>query len=372
MQSSADSERRFGYGIEIELLLARLADYEPLSYGELRADDLFALIDELDTTDLGTDGMNTKPLHRGPSHYLVEGYTVTDSDYKPQKLLPKGIEARTPVCESIDETIQIVGELHRRLREALKRHAMVPVVLAHHPTAEDLDAPRNYRRNDYWQWALTVTTTYGPDVNISVPREYELRIKSETLHNRLNYYAPSVVALSLNSPLYRGKLFEVNGAVGKSARTYRRSIWAPLYYIHEEPQLRFEFKGLEMATRAEDYKAYFLCALALLFDENLKTEATDQARIYDLGRIAVEGLEPDFVRERAQAVLSAAERIAEEMEIDRSCLEEMHRRVESREVPADTVIEIFRETADVRETLMRLPVFEEVGEKGRKTKLTAQ
>lgn len=359
MTSASRAERRFSYGLEIELLLARSADFEPLSYRELTAQEMFEVIGRIDTSDLPTDGMNTKPLHPGPLHYLVEGYTLTDEQFKPQSLLPKGIEIRTPAVGSISEVLALTGVLHTRLREALAERGMTPLVLAHHPTAPDCDGRRNYRRDDYWRWAQTVTTSYGPDINVSLPAEFEHHIASETLHNRINFYAPSVVALSLNSPLYLGSIFRVHGQDALSVRTYRRSIYAPMYYIHKEPELRFEFKGLEMASSQADYNAYFLCVLALLLDDKLNEQASDQSRIYDLGKIAVEGLHLDFARTRAETVLLGAERIARQLKLSSSCLDEMHSRIEKKRCPANHVISLFKETGDIRQTLKLLPAFEE-------------
>src|SRR5262249_19604665 len=92
----------FKFGIEAEFLLARATDCKPLWVNDVDTDMLLDLIDSIDTSHLPIDGFNTKPLHRGPSHYLVEGYTLVDDEMQPMKLLPKGLEIRTPACSSID------------------------------------------------------------------------------------------------------------------------------------------------------------------------------------------------------------------------------------------------------------------------------
>jgi hypothetical protein len=50
-----------------------------------------------------------------------------------------------------------------------------------------------------------------------------------------------------------------------------------------------------MTCSLVDYRNYFLLWLALLLDEGLKGRASDETRIYDLGRIARDGIEAETV-----------------------------------------------------------------------------
>lgn len=356
--SPANSDQdQCGFGLEVELLLVRSSSSSPLLCTDLKFEELLDLIDSIDTSDIAIDGLNVKPLHRKPSHYLVEGYTLTDDRMRPVDLLPKGVEIRTPVYHSIDAVLDCVAVLEERLQQRLRAAGMSAVVLGHHPTAVDLQAPPNYERHDYWQWALVATSTYGPDINISLPEPVGKRVDLKKLSARVNYYLPALAALSLNSPLYLGDLWRVRGEIGKSVRTFRRSVYAPIHYIHEKPSLRFEFKAFEMASCLDDYAAYFLCSMALLLDDELVGEASDQERIYDLGRIAVEGLQLEWVRERCRVVLDSSRRIAGELGYDAVCLDEMYRRLQEIWVPADGVIGSFERTASVESVLRELPAF---------------
>ena len=69
--------------------------------------------------------------------------------------------------------------------------------------------------------------TYGPDVNVSVPKTLAQNIDLEDLNEKVNYYAPALTALSAASPLRQGDLWRIRGRVGKSVRTYHRSAIAP-------------------------------------------------------------------------------------------------------------------------------------------------
>src|SRR5205814_3074700 len=123
-------------------------------------------------------------------------------------------------------------------------------------------------------------------------------------------------ALSLASPLYRGDLWRIRGRVGKSIRTYHRSTIAPAIEIHPDENLRLEFKPFEMSSSVDDYRGYFLLWLAVILDDELEGRATEQTRIYDLGRVAIDGLETETVRQRAEEVLSRAPKALEHWGFD--------------------------------------------------------
>jgi hypothetical protein len=58
---------------------------------------------------------------------------------------------------------------------------------------------------------MEAMTTYGPDINVSVPPEVAARIDLHDLHGKVNYYAPALTALTVASPLYRGDLWRIRG-----------------------------------------------------------------------------------------------------------------------------------------------------------------
>lgn len=346
--------KEFGFGIETEFLLVRKDSCQPLSHHNLDFDLLAKLIDSIPAEDFGERGFNIKPLHSKPTPYLVEGYYLTDGDMTPVSLLPKGIEIRTPITNTVEEAIVSLNELFNRLRQRVLVEGMDLVALSHHPTESRFNAAPNYRRHDYWQWALTAATTFGPDINISVPEELSKNIEISRLAARINYYMPSVVALSLASPFLDGQLWRFRERVGKSIRTYRRSIWAPLFYVHEKPALRFEFKGFEMSRCLEDYNVFFLISMALLLDDSLTEQAPDEARIYDLGYVALNGIDSAYTREIAAMVLVGAEKIADKFGFDKSGLDEFWRRLSHRHLPADELIELFENEKSIEATLAHL------------------
>src|SRR5439155_20102779 len=114
--------------------------------------------------------------------------------------------------------------------------------------------------------------------NVSVLKTMATSLDLKALHQKVNYYAPALTALTLASPLRGGELWRIRGRVGKSVRTYHRSATAPAIEIHPDQELRLEFKPFEMAISLTDYRNYFLLWLTLILDDELKGRASDQTR----------------------------------------------------------------------------------------------
>lgn len=351
----------FGFGIEAEYLILEKSSFRPLWINDFTSSALENIIKCIHTQDISMDGLNKKPLHESWTHYLIEGYTITDEALNPIRLLPKGIESRTPIAHSIEAAVRTNITLHNRLADELHRNNLSTAIISHHPTECEFNAPRNYSRDDYWNWARVVTATYGPDFNISVPSELSNRLDLDILSGKINYYMPAAIALSFFSPLFQGSLWrpaEAPSRIGKSIRTYRRSDYAPIYYIHEKPSLRFEFKGFEMSRDPGDYHAYILICLGILLDQvfenRLQLLATDEQRIADLKELAIFGLEQTSTRERATLLLDVARLTAEKLGFSSSPLANLQHRIDTRRVPADRIIDTFMETQSISATMKTL------------------
>ena len=286
--------------------------------------------------------------------YVVEGYHLPSPEMSPRDLLPKGIEIRTPVCPSIESCLESLRVLHERMQVAIAERGYRAVSMSHHPTADRFEGPQNKRRHDFWQWAMLAMTTYGPDVNVSLPPDLNERLDFADLHAKVNYYAPALTALSLASPFYLDQLWEIRGRVGKSIRTYRRSVIAPAIELHPEEAGRLEYKTFETTNRLEDFHAFFLLWLELLLDGGLRGRASDQTRIYDLGAVARDGLAAETVRDRAAEVLDRAPGVLATRGFDHRPLEPFRLRLETGRLPADDLIDLFERERSIPGVLRHL------------------
>jgi carboxylate-amine ligase len=223
----------FHFGLETEFLLVDARTFRPLWHPDLKFSELNRILESIPLDGLPClDGLKVEPPHRKRMPYVIEGYHLPDKEFNPIDLLPKGVEIRTPLCSTIAECLGCLQALHARLQKALGGAGYQAVAVSFHPVEYHFEGPQNKRRYDFWQWAMEAMVTYGPDVNVGLPPDVARRLDPADLHAKVNYYAPALTALSVASPLYRGGLWQFRGRIGKSIRTFFRSVTAPALEIH--------------------------------------------------------------------------------------------------------------------------------------------
>jgi hypothetical protein len=331
----------FRFGLEAELLLVDGETFEPLWYQDLKFSELYAILESVPQDDVPPDGLKVEPPHRRAMPFVVEGYHVTDAEFRPYDIRPKGLEIRTPVSSSIDACIGWFATLYDRLQEALARHGYAAVAFSFHPREHHFEGPQNRRRYDFWQWAMEAMLTYGPDVNVGLPEGMYEAMDTTALDERVNYYAAALASFTLASPIHRGAPWVERGRVGKSIRTHMRSVVAPAIELHPGERGRLELKVFEMAKDLDDYRAMFLLWLELLLDGDLPGRADGPSRIYDLGAVARDGFAAETVRERGAVLLERAPGVLARHGFDPAPLEVFRRRLETGRHPADDILERF-------------------------------
>ena len=344
----------FRFGLEAEFMLANKTDFRPLWYKDVTFKTLDTIFQNISLEGIPRlDGLSAEPPHEKLMPFIVEGYGIPDADFKITDAYPKGIEIRTPVCQSLSEVLLVYETLYKRVKDALALHDMVPVAISHHPTESKFSGPQNKRRHDYWLWAMEVMTTYGPDINVSFPKAITEKLFSDLddLNAKVNYYAPALAAISLASPFLNGTNWMPKGAQGKSYRTFKRSIVAPAIELHADENFRIEFKVFEMSKNVADFEAYFLLVLSLLLDEGLKGRASNQERIYDSGAVARFGLLAEGMKYRFVEVFDRAFDILPQFGFNTAPLEKLRPRIETNCSPSDEMLEIFAETNSINSVM---------------------
>jgi lambda repressor-like predicted transcriptional regulator len=336
----------FRFGLEAEFLLARKEDFRPLWHQDISFKTLNHILEGIPLEGTGgLGGLELEPPHSKLMPYVVEGYHVPDQNLEAIDIKPKGVEIRTPVASTLDGCLGEFEILLQRLQTALAAEGLAPVALSHHPTETKFTGPQNKRRHDYWQWAMEVMTTYGPDINVAVPTEVQKDLDVADLEAKIDHYGPSLAALSVASPFVNGDLWRIRGAVGRSFRMYKRSVIAPPIEIHPDEDWRLEFKVFDMPNSTLDFRCQFLGFLALLATPELKGRASKQSRIYDLGQVARFGLQAETVQERLGEIFKYAPRRLEEWGFDARPLNHFAERLASGRTPADEMIELYQKTS---------------------------
>jgi carboxylate-amine ligase len=352
---SRENGQGYHFGLEVEYLLVDSETFHPLWHRDLSFAELNAAFESIPISDLPPlDGLELEPPHRKLMPFVVEGYHLPAPELSPQEVLPKGIEIRTPVCPSIESCLQCLQELQGRMQHALGALGYHAIAASHHPIEDHFEGPQNKRRHDFWQWAMLAMTTYGPDVNVSLPATLGDRLDPADLHRKVNHYAPALTALTLASPIVRGDLWRIRGRVGKSIRTYRRSTIAPAIELHPEEAGRMEYKTFEATSSLAELHGYFLLWLEVLLDEGLRGRASEQTRVYDLGAVACDGLSAETIAERAAEVLERSPATLAGRGFDPTPLVPFRDRLQSGRLPADDLIDIFEAERSIPAVLRHL------------------
>ena len=95
----------FRFGLEAEFLLVDAATFRPLWHRDLKFKILNEALEAISVEEFQCDSFKVEAPHRKAMPYIVEGYHLPDKEMNPIDLLPKGVEIRTPVCASLEETL---------------------------------------------------------------------------------------------------------------------------------------------------------------------------------------------------------------------------------------------------------------------------
>src|SRR5246500_1813980 len=115
------------------------------------------------------------------------------------------VEVGTRVCRNIDEAREDIYDLRREIISLAEKHGLVLVAGATHPfadwrTQEIYPDPRYERVVEDLQLVARANLIFGLHVHVGVEeREAAMRIM-----NSMRYFLPHVLALSTNSPFWRG------------------------------------------------------------------------------------------------------------------------------------------------------------------------
>lgn len=217
------------WGIEAEFGLVddagRLVDFTHPRAGELQR-----VVDDL--PDHADPDLTRGDLAIKWTRWYVEGDERFADDGTFLRCVPKGIEARTPICDGIGAALASLGGLVEQLAEASARRGMRLTALGHNPVHSTYRAEpafnawelRMRAEHEEYDAPEVYMCTYGPDVNLSDPgwdgcAGFEVAA-------RLAGWAPEIVAFSLNSPFVDGRPYG-----GLSYRTAVRSGQRPTVRI---------------------------------------------------------------------------------------------------------------------------------------------
>ncbi|MGD9526931.1 glutamate--cysteine ligase [Pseudonocardia sp.] len=345
----------FRYGIEHECALLRtdgsLADFASATFEELQG--VVDALPETDDPDLRTGDQGIKR-----KRWYVEGYERFDLDGELVRCDPKGLEIRTAIHGSVEDTTAALASDAALLDGAARARGLVPVTVGFNPlrSAYTVDPPLNAWERRHRQGSPEERTadlhmvTYGPDLNLS--RAGLGGAALVDVGRKLTYYSPWLVPLSFSSPFRDGAPWG-----GLSARTALRTGARPAALVFlgpgdeqipSDPSLtqparlpaeigRIEFKAFDACPGTDLYGELLSLLTGLICDETLPGRATvPDAAAHR--RVAGPGLADDDVHRCTGALLDAAERALPGAEAHVARLASLRERWARRECPATELL----------------------------------
>jgi hypothetical protein len=317
--------QQFRFGIEHEVAFERspgvFADFTNTTYAEFA--DIIAILPEYDQDRqqlrLGDAGIRRK-------RWYVEGTERFDESGQVLACIPKGIEIRTPIHDSIAAVIESLQTSFNLLQQAALAHGFTPILTSFNPHQTQFipDPPLNqgelHRLNaspeDRTEHLAMLT--YGPDLNLSVVDASMADVID--WGRKLTYYSPDILPLSYGTSIYEGQPWP-----GQSVRTFYRTglrpavlvfVANPQDLLESDPTLtkraqisaevgRLEFKAFDSCS-FDRYASLLALLKGLILDQTLLGRATTPDR-HQHQHSARYGFDDGEIRDRANAILAAAD-----------------------------------------------------------------
>jgi hypothetical protein len=317
---------QFRFGIEHEVAMVRsngeFADFTNTTYAEFAAiiQALPEYAQDSQHLRFGDAGIRRK-------RWYVEGIERFDEFGKVIDCIPKGIEIRTTIHNSITAVIQELTASFNQLQEVAAKHGFTPTLTSFNPHQTQFipDPPLNQGEHDRLNASPEDRTehlamlTYGPDLNLSIVGASMADLID--WGRKLTYYSPYILPFSYGVSTYQSQPWP-----GHSVRTFYRTgrrpavlvfVAAAQDLINSDPSLtklaqipaevgRLEFKAFD-STCFERYAGLLALLKGLMADRTLSGRATtpDTALHQHSAR---HGFDDPAIRDVGETVLSAADR----------------------------------------------------------------
>ena len=360
---------KFFYGIEHEVAFInkeeKFADFSNTTFIDF--DKIISSLPEYSgdypQLRIGDAGIKRK-------RWYIEGFERFLDSEKPFDCMPKGVEIRTTIHDSIDGVITELTESLDLLRNISSAQGFSPVLISFNPYHKEFQPVpplndyeiRRRQGSPEKQTAYIPMVTYGPDLNISMSDSQTEQVID--VGRKLTYYSPFVVPFSFSAPFFGGDLWD-----GLSVRTYVRTGARPaaMVFIHEtdkmlisKPSLtkraridaeigRVEFKAFDSCDDFSIYAGLFALLKGLILDQSLRGRATvPDTKLHQLS--SRKGFEDEVIYLATMEIIKAV-RLSLANDPDVELLAPLEFLLSKRKTPAHKLIEIYKATSSIETTL---------------------
>ena len=310
------------------------------------------------------------PDHRDPdltrgdlavkvTRWYVEGDERFGPDGTFLHCVPKGLETRTPVRDSIGATVAQLAEQTAQLAAAAAVDGFRLASIGRNPWRDYVPRPAYneweramHRRKPEYTAPEAYMVGYGPDLNLSHPDWTPQRALD--VGRKLTALSPVLVPFSFSSPFAGGEVVALStrtllrAPVRPSARVFLaappRSPLATAARIPAEAG-RVEFKAFDAPADPGLY-APLLALLAGLAVEDTLPDRADRPDPAAHARAATLGFDDPATRHGARTVLDAADRVLTGT-LGGGLLEPLHDLLDQRRTPAHDLVDSFRRTGAI-------------------------
>jgi hypothetical protein len=311
--------------------------------------------------------------------WYIEGFERFKDSEQVVSCLPKGIEIRTPVFDSIENAMVGLSENFHQLKEAANVHGYTPALISYNPYQKefipvpplnDFEIQRRHSSPEK-QTANIPMVTYGPDLNFSVdglPNDQVI-----DFGKKLTYYSPFMVPFSFSSPFFGGELWE-----GYSIRTFVRTGRRPAAMVFlgdpgdllpSDPSLtkiarnnteagRIEFKAFDSCGDFSMYGSLLTLIKGLFLDHTLPGRAlVPDPQLHQIA--AKQAFESDLILDQSRKMLEAVQNaLSSSQDFER--LDLLFKLLEIRKTPAYIMIEMYRKGLLIEEILARYSYLDQI------------
>lgn len=364
----------FQFGIEHEVAFlsseANNSNRQFADFASAKFADFDQIIAELPIFDEDYPTLRVGDAGIKKKRWYIEGFERFQDSEQVIECVPKGIEIRTSIHDSIYGAIQELTESFNLLAQTASQYGLKPVLISFNPYHAEFipNPPLNHyeiqrrQASPEKQTANIPMLTYGPDLNISM--QGMTTEKLIDVGKKLTYYSPYIVPFSFSSPFFQGQLWS-----GLSVRTFLRTGRRPAAMVFVEnredlilsfPSLtkiarlpaevgRIEFKACDSCDNFAIYAGLLALLKGLILDNSLEGRSLiPNAEQHQLS--AQKGFDSEEIFTGSTQILQATS-TALANDPDAELLTPLKTLLDNKQTPAHQIIRNFQQTGNIEATL---------------------
>ncbi|MFE9552325.1 glutamate-cysteine ligase family protein [Streptomyces sp. NPDC006692] len=339
-------------GIEFEYQLVD-ADGQPQHWKDLSFPVLKDVIAKSNAPS--NDYMAVKYPGSNQRSFYLEGYDLTDERGEITDLHVKGIEISTPVATDVYEQQEYLVQHYEEMQTLLAEVGLRGSAYGAHRSTEEYRGPRGGRGVEGWAAAETAMMTWGIHVNVSFPEAVEAGLDRDYLHAKFDWFGPALILLSANTPVRGEGPWTVDGVVGKSERSYRRSFTRRPLYFRDDQYFRKEVTCIDITNRLDLVRGYTALVSGLMLEKGEFEHVASPFADQNMRQAAIHGYQAPLIDRHFQPVdagalvddaLDRAAKGLADQGLDTSALDALRDLADRRRCPADDTLDTWYANPD--------------------------